>query len=232
MVKVFLDPGHGGSDPGAVANGLKEKDLNLDLALRTRDILLRDYAGVEVRLSRESDTSVSLQERVQAANAWGAHLFVSVHVNAGGGTGFESFLYRQDAAAHRDVIHDEIVKATQFRDRGRKVADFYVLRNAKMPSILTENGFIDHPEDVARLRDPNFRQKIAEAHARGLARALGLQPKPQPAPAQGTQGTVLYRVIIDGAQVGAFRERPNVLRAVERALDQEAQEVKLQKVIK
>jgi len=172
MVKVFLDPGHGGRDPGAVANGLQEKVLTLDIALKTKNYLLRDYAGVEVRLSREGDTDVTLQERVKMANAWGAHLYVSIHVNAGGGTGFESFVHRPEAAVYRDVIHDEIVKATQFRDRGQKWADFYVLKHSNAPALLTENGFLDHPEDSARLRDPAFRDAIARGHARGIARAI------------------------------------------------------------
>jgi len=174
MVKVFLDPGHGGRDPGAVANGLQEKVLTLDIALKTKNYLLRDYAGVEVRLSREGDTDVTLQERVKMANAWGAHLYVSIHVNAGGGTGFESYVYtgaRPETAAYRAAIHEEVVAATGFRDRGRKVADFYVLRHTAMPAVLTENGFIDS-DDANRLRDAGFRELIARGHARGIARAI------------------------------------------------------------
>jgi len=84
MICMFIDPGHGGSDPGAVANGLQEKNLTLDIALRLRDTLLGEYTGVEVRLSRETDTTVSLKQRVQMANSWGTDYFLSIHINAGG----------------------------------------------------------------------------------------------------------------------------------------------------
>jgi len=93
MIRIFIDPGHGGSDSGAVANGLDDKNLTLDIAVRLRAILLGEYRGVEVRLSRETDTTVSLKQRVQMANSWGADYFLSIHINAGGGTGFESYIY-------------------------------------------------------------------------------------------------------------------------------------------
>jgi len=90
MAKVFLDPGHGGSDPGAVANGLKEKNLTLAIAKECASVL--KASGVTVKMSRTGDTYPSLSARCQAANSWGADLFVSIHINAGGGTGFESFI--------------------------------------------------------------------------------------------------------------------------------------------
>ena len=69
MTRIFLDPGHGGSDPGAVGNGLQEKTLTLAIATRIRDILLNEYQGVEVRMSRTNDVFVGLTERTQQANA-------------------------------------------------------------------------------------------------------------------------------------------------------------------
>lgn len=85
MAKIFIDPGHGGSDPGAVGNGIQEKDITLRIATMIRDMLVSEYEDVTVRMSRTSDETVSLSERSNAANAWGADYFVSVHVNAGGG---------------------------------------------------------------------------------------------------------------------------------------------------
>jgi N-acetylmuramoyl-L-alanine amidase len=87
--KVYLDPGHGGTDPGAVANGLREKNLTLDIAQRTKDIL--DRHGYQTRMSRTSDVTRSLEYRVNDANSWGASIFVSIHVNSGGGYGFDNF---------------------------------------------------------------------------------------------------------------------------------------------
>ena len=93
MTKIFIDPGHGGTDPGAVGNGLQEKNLTLSIATQIRDMLVSEYENVEVRMSRTGDTTLSLTERTNMANSWGADYFLSVHINAGGGTGFESFIH-------------------------------------------------------------------------------------------------------------------------------------------
>src|SRR5690606_23788341 len=93
MPKIFIDPGHGGRDSGAVANGLMEKSITLYIALRMKYILEDEYTNGQVKLSREKDVYVGLSERAQMANAWGADYFVSIHVNAGGGTGFESYVH-------------------------------------------------------------------------------------------------------------------------------------------
>jgi len=75
MVKIYLDPGHGGSDPGARGNGLVEKDLNLAIALQIRSMLLNEYEGATIRMSRTNDRTVSLSQRTSDANAWGADFF-------------------------------------------------------------------------------------------------------------------------------------------------------------
>jgi len=140
MIRIFIDPGHGGSDPGAVANGRDEKNLTLDIAVRLRAILLGEYRGVEVRLSRETDTTVSLKQRVHMANSWGANCFLSIHINSGGGTGFESYVYTDALPAsvtYQNIIHPKIVAATGFSNRGKKRANFYVLRETAMPPVCT-----------------------------------------------------------------------------------------------
>ncbi len=85
----MLDPGHGGHDPGAVANGLKEKDLVLKIVKKTKAILEKVY-GATVKLTRSTDVYIDLSQRARLANNWGADYFVSIHINAGGGTGFET----------------------------------------------------------------------------------------------------------------------------------------------
>jgi len=209
-MKIMLDPGHGGHDPGAVANGLKEKDLTLDIARRIRRILETEYTGVQVRLTRESDTYLDLSERAKLANNWGADFFLSIHINAGGGTGWES--YRHPAAASRtvayhDVIHAEVIRMVDVRDRGKKTANFAVLRETKMPALLTENLFIDNAQDATKLKDKEFLEKLAWGHVVGLEKALDLKKKTQ----QTTQTNgKLYRV-----QVGAFSDRKNAEKLVE-----------------
>ena len=86
MVKVFLDPGHGGSDPGAVGNGIQEKNITLQIATQIRDILLDEYENVSIKMSRTGDQTVSLNERTNGANNWNADFYLSVHINSGGGS--------------------------------------------------------------------------------------------------------------------------------------------------
>lgn len=181
---VCIDPGHGGDDPGAAHSGLVEKNLTLQIA-REMDIALRRGYVVETLMTRTADTSVSLLDRVRRANDARCDLFLSVHVNAGGGTGFESFIHPQAPEKTqnlRRVIHTEIMtflRTLNITDRGMKTANFYVLRTTHMPAILVESLFIDHPQDAARLRDPVFITRYAEAVARGIGQALRLVVKNQ-----------------------------------------------------
>src|SRR5690606_10315153 len=209
MVKIFIDPGHGGNDPGAVGNGLREKDLTLKIAKYMRDYLLANYTGVEVRMSRTNDSTVSLSARTNDANKWGADAFISIHVNAGGGTGFESYVYPGVGKATKDLqnaVHGEVMKAFNgFRDRGKKQAYFHVLRETKMSAVLTENGFIDTKKDADFLKSEANLRKIGETHALGVAKYFGLKKKTQPKPTQSAQKkNVTYRVV-----TGSFQDRKN-----------------------
>lgn len=105
---VVLDPGHGGADPGAVGF-VVEKDINLDIAKHAR-ARLRQYKNVEVVMTREGDQTVSLAERVRLANERKADVFVSIHCNAGGGEGFESYRYpgSVEGLLLQNAVHDEI----------------------------------------------------------------------------------------------------------------------------
>ncbi|MFA1818989.1 N-acetylmuramoyl-L-alanine amidase [Virgibacillus oceani] len=180
MSKVYLDPGHGGSDPGAAGNGLKEKDVVLKIARYTRNYLQNDYSGVSVRMSRNDDSFPSLTDRTNDANSWGADIFVSIHINAFNGSayGYEDYIYNQlsrnsEAGKLQDALHAEL--APLFRNnRGKKQANFAVLRQSSMPAVLTENGFIDNSQDADFLKSDSNLRKIAEAHAKGIAVYLGL----------------------------------------------------------
>jgi N-acetylmuramoyl-L-alanine amidase len=183
MVKIFIDPGHGGNDPGATANGLFEKDLTLSIALKLKAELLK-YENVQVKLSRENDTYLTLSERAKMANDWGADIFLSIHINAGGGVGFESYIYNGSVSsstiAYQNIIHEEIVKATGWNDRGKKRANYAVLRESKMPAILTENGFIDNTTDANKLKNDSFLDKIAQGHVNGIVKVFNLKKNSTP----------------------------------------------------
>lgn len=214
MVKIYIDPGHGGIDPGAVANGLQEKNITLQISKELQKILVNEYENVSVKLSRNNDETVSLQKRTDAANRWGADLYVSIHINAGGGTGFESFIYprvSQRTRTYQKLLHNEILQQVDFTNRGEKQANFHVLRATKMPAILTENGFIDTKLDVERLKNPRFIKKLARGHANGIAKALNLSEKVEKK--YSGRGNSLYKV-----QIGAFANRENAERLAEYAL--------------
>lgn len=201
MAKIFIDPGHGGTDSGAVGNGIREKDITLRIGTMVRDMLVSEYEGVTVRMSRTSDETVSLSQRSNAANSWGADYFVSIHVNAGGGTGFESFVYTGTGApttTYQTAVHKRVINLTNWGDRGKKQANFHVVRETNMPAILTENGFIDNASDANKLKNASFLSTLARGHAEGIADAFNLKRK------ETTEDDTLYKV-----QIGAFRNKTN-----------------------
>ncbi|MGB9804102.1 N-acetylmuramoyl-L-alanine amidase, partial [Desulfofundulus sp.] len=164
---IVLDLGHGGQDPGAVGFGLQEKDVVLALGKYVLSFL-EDYE-VKVVPTRTSDINVSLDERANLANQQNADFFCSLHVNSGGGSGFESYIHpdaSQQTQSLAAALHREIAKfylERGFPDRGLKKANFAVLRKTKMPAVLLENLFIDNPRDAAFLADSSFLRDLALA---------------------------------------------------------------------
>ncbi|HEY4601494.1 MAG TPA: N-acetylmuramoyl-L-alanine amidase [Cerasibacillus sp.] len=199
-MKLFIDPGHGGTDPGAQGNGLQEKNLTLNIALKLRNILEQEYTGHSIMMSRTTDKTVSLTERTNMANNWGANYLVSIHINAGGGTGFESYTYNGSYAGKaetnrlRGIVHDEIIRQTGFYNRGKKEANFHMVRESRMPAVLTENGFIDTVADANLLKQDAFLNKIARGHAVGIAKAFNLKKK-------SDSGTTTYYRVVAGSFV-------------------------------
>ncbi|WP_251026480.1 N-acetylmuramoyl-L-alanine amidase [Bacillus sp. ISL-46] len=183
-MKLYLDPGHGGDDPGAQGNGLDEKDITLAIALKIRNTILKDYENVQVKMSRTSDTTKSLAQRSSEANAWDADFFLAIHINSADSSaqGYEDFIYNgasnsSRAATVQDIIHAEVMKVNQLKDRGQKKANFHVIRETNMPAILTENGFISNKHDAQLMKDSSWQQKVAQGHVNGIAKAFGLKRK-------------------------------------------------------
>lgn len=209
--KIYIDAGHGGKDSGASSNGIKEKDIVLDVCNRIIDGL-KAYQDVEVKSTRTTDVFLSLDERTRAANSWGADVLVSVHCNSATSKtakGFEIFVYPGSGAAtvaFQNVMHNEIYKAMgkNIEDRGKKQSNLHMLRDSKMKAVLTENLFVSNPQDAKLLANPDFRQKIAQGHINGLERFLGLKKTSQPPPKEETTSGKLWIV-----QVGAFESQKN-----------------------
>jgi len=182
---IYLDPGHGGTDsagtydPGACGNGLKEADLTLAICNLVAQKLTAGF-DASVTVGPQND---SLTWRANNANNLKADYFCSVHINAGGGTGYEDYIYTgsaEDVEQIRDTLHSAVMEylaAQGVADRGKKRANFAVLRLTDMPAILIECLFIDTVADAAKLADAAFLDGLAGAITTGLANALALTPK-------------------------------------------------------
>jgi len=183
IVKIFIDPGHGGKDPGARAYGLNEKDVVLDIAHQTANALRKDYYGVEIKFSRTTDTFIELEDRARMANNWGATYFISIHNNSFNGyaSGFETYIHNGNVSSFtrqkQNQIHNHLIRQLKVNDRGKKNANFNVLRNTEMPSILVEYLFIDNRVENLKLASSNYREMIGTYTADALAKAFDLRKK-------------------------------------------------------
>ncbi|WP_230932279.1 N-acetylmuramoyl-L-alanine amidase [Priestia sp. TSO9] len=177
MKRLTIDAGHGGEDPGAVSDKLREKDITLKIALYAEEFLRKNFE-VLIKMTRSNDVFVSLNERARIANRFKSDLFVSIHVNAAAnGTGFESYIYpetKQKTREFQKALHSEITatinKHRNIKDRGLKTAHYLVLKKTSMPAVLTENLFIDLDGDL--LAKEEFLKEIGEAHAKGIMNFL------------------------------------------------------------
>ena len=165
--KVFIDPGHGGTDPGASGNGLYEKEVVLSISKKVRNILISK--GFEVELSRSTDQYVSLSDRAAQANAWDADLFVSIHCNSAtssSANGTECYTYPTANTSTKSLsknMASALASKLGLTNRGHKEANFAVLRLSNMPAILIETAFINNANDASKLktRENDFASAIA-----------------------------------------------------------------------
>lgn len=187
MAKVFIGVGHGGSDPGAVANGLKESEVNLVMALACREELVR--YGVEVGMSREREEDDRLAEEIAECNAFAPDCAVEIHNNAGGGDGFEVYVqtgqHQEQSRALAQAIERQVVSLGQ-NSRGLKTKKnqsgsdwFGWLRQVNYPAVLLEGAFLDNAADVTILDSIEKQQAFGRAYARGILSFLGIEPNPE-----------------------------------------------------
>ncbi len=176
-MRVFIDPGHGGADPGATFNDLIEKDICLEVSLR----IAAGFKGRGhfVEMSRKSDFFVNLQRRPREANDWAADVFLSIHLNADPdpddpgmpeAKGSEFWIYPGSFKGRRVAESINLQMAKQLPAhprRGVKEANFAVLRLTKMPAVLLELAFIDTVTST-RLRESNVQDRFALAVVDGV----------------------------------------------------------------
>lgn len=173
--RVFIDAGHGGKDSGASANGLQEKDLNLKIALKVQRIL--QAQGIEVVMSRTTDKFLELREISSFANNSGADAFASIHINSATTTaayGIETFYYpnRMDSKPLADSVQKQLISSTGAYDRKVKTADFHVVRETKMPSVLAECGFISNKSEAIKMSTNAYQELLASGISKGITNYL------------------------------------------------------------
>lgn len=216
--KVYIGVGHGGKDPGAVGY-IREEDVNLAMAKACRDFLKAH--GVETKISRETDTEVSVATKVSQANAWKADLALDIHNNAGGGDGAEvyhSIVYGTGKTLSDNIL-EEMKKIGQ-NSRGSKTkkgtnGDYFAfIRNTTMPAVITEAVFVDNKADASQADTPAECKAFGEAIAKGVLKTLGITVKtsatttkpttPTKAPVKNDNaGAFLVKVTVDALNVRA-----------------------------
>lgn len=173
-MKICIDPGHGGHDPGANGpTGLDEAPVALTISLKLAEELAGE--GIQTKLTRSTDVYVELGYRCQIANDWGADYFVSIHLNSNGSTakGIETLYTTQNGKALAEPIQQALIDTTGEVDRGLKERnDLYVLNGTAMPAVLVEVGFISNPGTEKEFRDGEYLDALAEAIAEGIIHFL------------------------------------------------------------
>lgn len=167
--KVVLDAGHGGYDVGANREGIYEKDITLDVAKRIKRYLAR--AGIDVVMTRESDSTVSLKERSDISNREQPNAFVSVHVNScesTSGVGLETHWYQPQSTELAKIVHKSFTDEVNSPNRGIVQSRFYVINHTLAPSILVEIGFISNPQERYQLLTETRKDQTARSISRGI----------------------------------------------------------------
>ena len=220
MAKVFIGVGHGGNDPGACANGLKESLMNLVMAQACNAELVRH--GVQVLMSRSKEENDDLSEEIRECNAFNPDIAIDIHNNAGGGDGFE-FIYSifQDYTKGKDLRLGQLIeaeiKAIGQNSRGAKQRKdsstgrdyFGFIRELVCPSIIVEGCFVDSNDRF--IADTEAEQKaFGVAYAKGILKYFGIPYKPVQAPVASNKGTTTYRVV-----TGSFKDKANAEKRVQ-----------------
>jgi len=170
---VYLDPGHGGYDPGASGNGIVEKELVLNLGKRVKSKL--EEKGIQVVMSRTSDEFISLADRSSGANSINPDIFVSIHVNSAlssAAAGIETFYYKNMDKPLAQDLQNKLISYTGAGNRGVKSASYHVVRETKMPASLVEVGFLSNPSEASKLKDYSYQEKLVNSIVDGTVKYL------------------------------------------------------------
>lgn len=211
MYNVFLGIGHGGKDPGAVYGSLKEKTINLQIGLACRSELVRH--GVGVVMSRTTDENDPVSEEVKEANACNCDLAFDIHVNAGGGDGFEAFCNKENEDGVRLAkLCEKYVREIGQNSRGIKDGmHLRFINGTNMTAVLTECAFIDNTKDNKIIDTLAEQQKLGVAYAKAILEYFGIKYKEKETPKKETTAEKLYYV-----KCGAYKEKANADKMVKK----------------
>lgn len=171
--KVVIDPGHGGTDYGAIRDGINEKDITLDLSKKVAEILKSQK--YKVSMTRNDDTYIGLQERCDFTESENPEIFVSIHVNSAVATepnGIETHYYHEESKELAEFIQKNMVKNVNSKDRGILKSKFYVINHTDVPAVLVETGFLSNPAERAEIITDKRKQATAKAIADGITEYL------------------------------------------------------------
>lgn len=207
--KVYMGIGHGGSDPGAVANGIEEEDAALVIGTAATAELERH--GVEVMQSRTADVSESVSAKVRECNAFDPDLAGDIHLNAGGGDGaevFHSIVGGTGKELANNILKEVVAIGQNSRGaktkRGSRGDYFGFIRDTNCPAVIVECAFLDNKKDVQIIDTTAEQKAMGVAIAKGFLRQLKIAYKAPATTQQSTAVSNLYRV-----QVGAFSKKAN-----------------------
>ncbi len=216
-MKIAIDAGHGLYTAGKRCskqfdeNETREWTLNSRVATKVCQIL--NNIGVEtIRLDDTTgETDIPLNTRTKNANNSNADLVVSIHHNAGGGTGIETYVYNNaclngETGKIAKAINDKVVEKTDMKNRGIKIGDFAIIRDTKMKACLIECGFMDNEKDTPLILTEEYANKVAEGIAEAICNYYSINKpiEPIPTPIEPTKVDVIYQTYTNG------RWQPNV----------------------
>lgn len=217
-MRIGIDPGHGGRDPGAVGPVLQllEKDVNLDISLRVAKGLRE--RGIEVVITRESDTYVSLGDRVNVMNKSRVDVVLSIHINSSHDPRpnyLAAFVFARGGRAEEaaESLMDSLSRAASWSNGGIRTGDYYILRKTSAPAVLLELGFISNPDHEQALSRDDTRKAISEAILEGLLQYTGGLPDVRGHWAEAAIRQVVERGIMSGYPDGTFRPDTPATRA-------------------
>ena len=173
-ITVVLDAGHGGAQPGCVIGDLQEKEIAMAITQRLKTQL--EQMGFDVVLTRGDDMDVGLSERAQIANQAEGDCFVSIHCNSyvdDSISGLECYYYRSEAGEQLAEAIATATEASEIDTRESKEGNFQVLREADMPAVLIEVGYMTNPAELELLASEEYQQTLASAIAEGIGAMLG-----------------------------------------------------------